>query len=261
MVVMRDGRCRGSRPRPSKVRSRRLPEIRLDGGDERNGDALPQPADHRRLPTIGVDHVVARVIAAENLIAAVGGGQQVLGPNADAIQAGLDRQPGEAPEILLAGEPLFLNRRRSSRIRRRCMRWRYGWHAVQECKVASFKSPKAKLTRPRSCCRTSEHERRIRRTNKRKSATARRQKQHPRKPGVLGRVAQCVAQGCTANPRDATGSRTAQHLLGLGRQDHAIPDGQPQSHRKPGIVEDGTGEHSANDPQHHHHSQQPLGSV
>ena len=79
MVVMRDGGVaeaglaeQGSQPA--------LAEIRLEGGDQRNGDALAQAADHRRLSTIGVEHVVAGMIAAEHLIAAVGGGQQSSGP-------------------------------------------------------------------------------------------------------------------------------------------------------------------------------------
>ena len=78
MVVMRDGRVAEAGLAEQRSQSA-LSEVGLDGGDERYGDALPQAADHGGLPTIGVEHVLARVVAAENLVAAVGGGQQVVG--------------------------------------------------------------------------------------------------------------------------------------------------------------------------------------
>src|SRR4029079_15826741 len=86
-----------------------LSEIGTDDGIDRDGPALAKLTHHGLLPAVGMDHVVATWVAAMDLEAAVGRGQQVGRLGADTLEAGLHGQPRIAPVVLLAAEPFLLN--------------------------------------------------------------------------------------------------------------------------------------------------------
>jgi hypothetical protein len=80
------------------------------GGDQGHEHALAELAGQGGLAAVGVDHVVAAVVAADHGVSAVGGGQQVVGPDAHACKARVERQAGKSPVVFLSADPFLLDR-------------------------------------------------------------------------------------------------------------------------------------------------------